>query len=76
MFLSSRRDVPLLRTIKDFEWDVAPFPRDREEASVLHSDGFCMAKGEQGRRGLAWVEYALGPKGQEVLAPRAAPSRR
>ena len=76
MFLSSRRDVPLLRTIKDFEWDVAPFPRDREEASVLHSDGFCMAKGDKADAAWQWIEYALGQKGQEVLAAsgRSVPS--
>ena len=76
MFLSSRRDVPLLRTITDFEWDVAPFPTDVEPASVLHSDGFCIAKGENADAAWKWVEYALGPKGQEVLAAsgRSVPS--
>src|SRR5262249_55446638 len=47
MFMSSRRDMPVLRTITDFEWDVAPFPTDVEPASVLHSDGFCVSKGEK-----------------------------
>ena len=78
MLLSSRRDVPLLRTIKDFAWDVAPFPSDREEASVLHSDGFCMAKGENADAAWLWIEYALAQKGQEVLAAsgRSVPSLR
>ena len=76
MLLSSRRDVPLLRTITEFEWDVAPFPTDREPASVLHSDGFCMAKGGATDAAWAWIEYALGPEGQEVLAQmgRSVPS--
>ncbi|HEX6026541.1 MAG TPA: sugar ABC transporter substrate-binding protein [Solirubrobacter sp.] len=76
MFLSSRRDVPLLRTITDFEWDVAPFPTDVEPASVLHSDGFCIAKGDNADAAWQWVEYALSPKGQEVLAQsgRSVPS--
>jgi multiple sugar transport system substrate-binding protein len=76
MFLSSRRDVPLLRTITDFEWDVAPFPTDVEPASVLHSDGFCIAKGDNADAAWMWVEYALGAKGQEVLAQsgRSVPS--
>ena len=68
MFLSSRRDVPVLRTITDFEWDVAPFPTDVEPASVLHSDGFCISKGENADAAWLWVEYALGQEGQEVLA--------
>ena len=76
MFLSSRRDVPLLRTITDFEWDVAPFPTDVEPASVLHSDGFCMAKGDKADAAWQWIEYALGQQGQEVLAAsgRSVPS--
>ena len=76
MLLSSRRDVPLLRTIDEFEWDVAAFPTDERPASVLHSDGFCMAKGGDSDAGWAWIEYALGPEGQEVLAQsgRSVPS--
>jgi multiple sugar transport system substrate-binding protein len=76
MFLSSRRDVPVLRTITDFKWDVAPFPTDAEAASVLHSDGFCIAKGEKADAAWLWVEYALGKEGQEVLAAsgRSVPS--
>ena len=78
MFMSSRRDVPLLRTITGFEWDVAPFPTDVEPASVLHSDGFCMAKGANTEAAWDWIEFALGPKGQEVLARsgRSVPSLR
>ena len=78
MLLSSRRDVPLLRTITDFEWDVAPFPTDVEPASVLHSDGFCIAEGGASDAAWAWVEFALGPEGQEVLARsgRSVPSLR
>ena len=76
MFLSSRRDVPVLRTITDFEWDVAPFPTDVEPASVLHSDGFCMSKGDNADAAWQWIEYALGQQGQEVLAAsgRSVPS--
>jgi multiple sugar transport system substrate-binding protein len=79
MLLSSRRDVPLLRTITEFEWDVAPFPTDVEPASVLHSDGFCMAAGGDVEAAWDWVEFALlGREGQEVLARsgRSVPSLR
>jgi multiple sugar transport system substrate-binding protein len=78
MFLSSRRDVPLARTIDDFEWDVAPFPKDVEEASVLHSDGFCIAKGGDAEAAWDWIEFALGREGQEILAAsgRSVPSLR
>ncbi len=76
MLLSSRRDVPLMRTIDEFEWDVAPFPTDVEPASVLHSDGFCVSKGGDVEAAWEWVEFALGPEGQEVLARsgRSVPS--
>jgi multiple sugar transport system substrate-binding protein len=78
MLLSSRRDVPLLRTITAFEWDVAPFPTDAEPASVLHSDGFCVAAGGDVEAAWDWVEFALGREGQEVLARsgRSVPSLR
>jgi len=78
MLFSSRRDVPLLRSIKDFEWDVAPFPKDVEEASVLHSDGFCMAKGGKTDAAWAFTEYALGEQGAPILAAsgRTVPSLR
>ncbi|MBE2317537.1 sugar ABC transporter substrate-binding protein [Solirubrobacter sp. CPCC 204708] len=76
MFLSSRRDVPVMRQITDFEWDVAPFPVDQEPASVLHSDGFCLSKHDNADAAWKWVEYALNAKGQEVLAAsgRSVPS--
>jgi multiple sugar transport system substrate-binding protein len=76
MFLSSRRDVPVLRQITDFEWDVAPFPTDKEAASVLHSDGFCLSKHDNADAAWKWVEYALSAEGQEVLAAsgRSVPS--
>jgi multiple sugar transport system substrate-binding protein len=76
MYLSSRRDVPLLRTIKGFEWDVAPFPKDVEEASVLHSDGFCVSRGGKVAAARAFTEWSLGREGQEILAAsgRTVPS--
>lgn len=43
MFLNSRRGVPTYRDIKDFDWDVAPLPRGKEQAGVLHTDAFFMA---------------------------------
>jgi multiple sugar transport system substrate-binding protein len=78
MFLSSRREVPTFRTIEDFDWDVAPFPRLRERASVLHSDAYCLAKGERAAAAWRFVEFAAGPEGQRILARsgRIVPSLR
>lgn len=78
MFLSSRREVPVLRTIDDFDWDVAPFPVIERPASVLHSDGFCLARGGEADAAWEFVEFALGPRGARVLARggRTVPSLR
>jgi multiple sugar transport system substrate-binding protein len=77
MLLSSRRSTPLFRTIKEFEWDIAPLPRWTERAGILHSDAFCITSGSK-RKDSAWgfVEYALGPQGQATLAEsgRTVPS--
>ncbi|HVF76832.1 MAG TPA: sugar ABC transporter substrate-binding protein [Solirubrobacteraceae bacterium] len=68
MFLSSRREVPTFRTIKDFDWDVAAFPTLREPANVLHSDAYCLPKGERADAAWRFVEFAAGPDGQRILA--------
>ncbi|MDP9384417.1 MAG: sugar ABC transporter substrate-binding protein [Actinomycetota bacterium] len=78
MLLSSRREVPTLRTIKDFDWDVAPFPVLERRAAVLHSDGFCVAKQGDTEKAWAFAEFAGGPEGQRILARggRTVPSLR
>jgi multiple sugar transport system substrate-binding protein len=69
MFLQSRREVPTLRQINDFTWDVAPLPVIDEAATVLHSDAFCMAEASENTDALwAFVEYAVGEEGQRILA--------
>ena len=41
-------------TIKDFDWDVAAFPRAaRARPSVLHSDAYCLARGKRADARLA-----------------------
>jgi multiple sugar transport system substrate-binding protein len=69
MLLSSRRSTPTFRTIKDFDWDVAPLPVLREQAGILHSDAYCLAAASS-RKDAAWsfIEFALGPEGQRVVA--------
>ena len=77
MFMSSRREVPALRTIEAFDWDVAAFPRAERSVSVLHSDAYCVAKGGSAEAAAAFVEFAAGPEGQRLLARsgRTVPSR-
>lgn len=78
MFMSSRREVPQLRSITDFEWDVAPIPSNGQPANVLHSDAFCLTEAS-GNPDEAWsfVEFALGSDGAQILARtgRTVPSR-
>jgi multiple sugar transport system substrate-binding protein len=79
MLLSSRRSTPTFRTITDFEWDIAPLPRMREAAGILHSDAYCMTRASD-RKDDAWrfLEFALGPEGQRITARsgRTVPSLR
>jgi multiple sugar transport system substrate-binding protein len=78
MFMSSRREVPQLRSITDFTWDVAPIPSNGRPANVLHSDAFCLTASSANHDD-AWrfVEFALGEQGAELLARtgRTVPSR-
>ena len=77
MLLSSRRSTPTFRTITAFDWDVADLPRFREQAGILHSDAYCMAK-SSGEKDAAWrfVEFANSPEGQRIVAQtgRTVPS--
>jgi multiple sugar transport system substrate-binding protein len=69
MLLSSRRSTPSFRTITTFDWDIAPLPRHKEQAGILHSDAYCMTKAS-GRKNAAWrfMEFALGREGQRITA--------
>ena len=77
MLFNSRRGVPTYRTITSFAWDVAPLPRGRQQASILHSDGYCMAATARDKDA-AWtfIEFANSPAGQTIVAQtgRTVPS--
>jgi len=77
MLLASRRETPSLRTVTDFEWDVAPLPVFQEPAGILHSDAYCMTRASAHKEA-AWrfLEFALGPEGQRITAEagRTVPS--
>ena len=78
MLMESRRVVPEFRRIEAFDWDVAPLPQRKVPASILHSDGFCIAAASLHREA-AWqfVEFANTRAGQSILARsgRTIPSR-
>jgi multiple sugar transport system substrate-binding protein len=79
MYLNSRRGTPTYREMTTFSWDVAPLPRGQASASVLHSDGYCLASASEHKEA-AWrlVEFANSPQGQAMLAAsgRTVPSLR
>jgi multiple sugar transport system substrate-binding protein len=78
MLLSSRRATTTFRSIRDFEWDVAPLPVFKEPAGILHADAYCIPAGA-GDRDEAWdfVEFANSREGQTIIAGtgRTVPSR-
>ena len=78
MFMSSRREVPTLRTIKDFDWDVAAFPRGKQPAGVLHSDAYCVSKGSNADAAWKFIEFAVGSEGSRITAEggRTVPSHK
>lgn len=77
MFFNSRRNVPSFREITQFTWDVAPLPRGEQAASILHSDGYCLAAAAQNKEA-AWqfIEFANSVEGQTIIAEtgRTVPS--
>ena len=71
MFLSSRRDTPVLREVQGLEWDVAPLPVAKEPAGILHSDGYCIAAGGDEARpedAARFIAFATGEQGQTITA--------
>ena len=71
MFLSSRRDTPVLREVQGLDWDVAPLPVAQEPAGILHSDGYCIAAGGENARpedAARFIAFATGEQGQTITA--------
>jgi len=77
LYFNSRRGVPTYRTIDSFTWDVAPLPRHRETAGILHSDAYCLAAAAENKEA-AWtfIEFANSVTGQTLVAAsgRTVPS--
>jgi multiple sugar transport system substrate-binding protein len=79
MFLNSRRGVPNYRQLRGFDWDVAPLPRGKRRAGVLHADAYFVARA-CADKAAAWrfIEFANSPEGQRLVAAsgRTVPSLR
>lgn len=77
MFLNSRRGVPAYREITAFGWDVAPLPKGKQKAGILHADAFCMSAATKDKASTwSFIEYAMSAAGQTILATsgRTVPS--
>jgi multiple sugar transport system substrate-binding protein len=77
MFLNSRRGVPAYREITAFDWDVAPLPKGKQKAGILHADAFCMSAATKDKASTwSFIEYAMSAPGQTILAKsgRTVPS--
>lgn len=79
MMIDSRRGTTTLRGIPTLDWDVVTLPKFRAEATMLHSDAYCMSKASK-RKDAAWrfIEFALGAEGAAIIAKtgRTVPSLR
>lgn len=77
MYVNSRRITPTVREVVDFAWDVVPLPRGEQAATVLHSDGYCMAR-QSSVQDAAWrfIEFAVSEEGQQIASKlgRTVPS--
>jgi multiple sugar transport system substrate-binding protein len=69
MILHSRRYTATLRGVPGLDWDVAPLPRHKAAATVLHADAYCMAKASTNKEAAyRFVEFALSDTGAGIVA--------
>lgn len=79
MVLSSRKSVPLYREASMLDFDVVPLPTLEEQATILHSDAYCLSSQTADASAVAdFIAFAVGPEGQSIaaLGGRTVPSLR
>ena len=79
MIIQSRRYATALRAVDDLDWDVAPLPRNKQAATLLHSDAYCLTRASaQPEAAAKFVNFALSADGQSLLSAsgRIVPARR
>ena len=77
MFIDSRRAVPALRKAESLDFDVAKLPKHNQDATLLASDAYCVAKAAKNPPlAHAFAQYAVSNAGGTVLAEsgRTVPS--
>ncbi len=69
MYFNSRRVVPTFREITAFDWDVASLPAGHRDATILHSDAYCLTAASK-NKDAAWtfIEFANSFEGQTIVA--------
>jgi multiple sugar transport system substrate-binding protein len=69
MYFNSRRSVPTFREAASFDWDVAALPVGKTQATILHSDGYCLPSASK-NKDAAWtfIEFANSAEGQTIIA--------
>lgn len=79
MVLSSRKSVPLYRESPTLAFDVLPLPTLGAQATILHSDAYCVSgQTEDVDAAADFIAFAAGPEGQSIaaLGGRTVPSLR
>lgn len=79
MVIQSRRYATALRSVQGLDWDVAPLPRNKQAATLLHADAYCLTQASKHQSAAArFVAYALSEAGQRRLSTsgRIVPARR
>lgn len=77
MYLGSRRDTPKFREVSGLDFAVAPLPVGTREATLLHSDAYCVARqSRHAGAALDFIRYAIDEQGQRLtaLSGRTVPS--
>ena len=77
MLLSSRRDTPAFREVRELNFDVLPLPQAETPANILHSDGYCIAAQSDAKDAAArFIGFSVGTQGQTItaLGGRTVPS--
>ncbi|MGH3716392.1 MAG: ABC transporter substrate-binding protein, partial [Micromonosporaceae bacterium] len=77
MYLGSRRDTPKFREVSGLKFAVAPLPVGKRQATLLHSDAYCVAaEAPNADAALDFIRYAMDEQGQRLaaLSGRTVPS--
>lgn len=61
--------VPVYNAKKGLEWDIAPMPKGKVRATVMHTPGYAICKGSK-YKNEAWtfLKYLTGPQGSSRMA--------